>query len=92
MTKPILGLLDSAMSDCLCRSLLSIAFISAGNTVTGSDIDVEKAEKLNAGQTCINHIGAYSVREMLETGRFSTSADFTALEKNFYHMLTNLSH
>ena len=70
---------------------LSIAFVAAGNKVTGFDIDVEKAEKLNAGQTCINHIGAYSVREMLETGRFSTSADFTALEKNFYHMRANPS-
>jgi len=60
---------------------LSIAFVSAGNKVTGFDIDVEKAEKLNAGQTYINHIGADSVREMLQTGRFSASADFKALEE-----------
>lgn len=59
---------------------LSIAFVAAGNTVTGFDIDVAKADKLNAGQTYITHIGADSVREMLETGRFSASADFTALE------------
>lgn len=60
---------------------LSIAFVSAGNKVTGFDIDVEKAEKLNAGQTYINHIGSESVREMLETGRFSASSDFRALEE-----------
>ena len=60
---------------------LSIAFVSAGNKVTGFDIDVEKAEKLNAGQTYINHIGSESVREMLETGRFSASSDFKALEE-----------
>ncbi|MDA9581425.1 nucleotide sugar dehydrogenase [bacterium] len=60
---------------------LSIAFVSAGNKVTGFDIDVEKAEKLNAGQTYINHIGSETVREMLETGRFSASSDFRALEE-----------
>ncbi|MDB2487748.1 nucleotide sugar dehydrogenase [Alphaproteobacteria bacterium] len=60
---------------------LSIAFVSAGNKVTGFDIDVEKAEKLNAGQTYINHIGSESVRGMLETGRFSASSDFRALEE-----------
>ena len=60
---------------------LSIAFVSAGNKVTGFDIDVEKAEKLNAGQTYINHIGSESVRAMLETERFSASSDFKALEE-----------
>lgn len=59
---------------------LSIAFVSAGNTVTGFDIDATKADKLNAGQTYINHIGVDSIREILETGRFSASADFSALE------------
>ena len=58
---------------------LSIAFVSAGNTVTGFDIDATKADKLNAGQTYINHIGVDSIREILETGRFSASADFSAL-------------
>lgn len=59
---------------------LSMAFVEAGSTVTGFDIDVEKADMLNAGQTYINHIGADSVQQMTATGRFTATADFKALE------------
>lgn len=59
---------------------LSIAFIEAGYTVTGLDIDVQKAEMLNAGETYIRHIGKDAVAAMNASGRFSASADFALLE------------
>lgn len=54
---------------------LSIAFIKAGYTVTGLDIDGEKIEQLNCGETYIRHIGAESIKQMNDTGRFHASVD-----------------
>ena len=58
---------------------LSIAFVQAGYTVTGFDIDVNKVNQLNAGETYIRHIGADAIQDILATERFSASADFAQL-------------
>ena len=58
---------------------LSIAFVQAGYTVTGFDIDVNKVNQLNAGETYIRHIGADAIQGILATGRFAASADFAQL-------------
>ena len=58
---------------------LSIAFVEAGYTVTGFDIDADKVNQLNAGETYIRHIGADAIQDMLATKRFSACADFAQL-------------
>lgn len=58
---------------------LSIAFVHAGYTVIGFDVDPEKIELLNSGETYIRHIGAETIVEINATGRFSASAEFDGL-------------
>lgn len=58
---------------------LSIAFIEAGYTVTGFDIDPEKVTQLNRGETYIRHISDAAIEKINATGRFSATADFATL-------------
>ncbi len=58
---------------------LSIAFVEAGYTVTGFDIDSEKVALLNRGETYIRHIGAAAIGKMNDTGRFIASDDFSQM-------------
>ena len=59
---------------------LSIAFVSAGYTVVGLDIDQEKVDLLNKNETYIRHIGADAIAQMNATGRFSASSDFADIK------------
>ena len=58
----------------LCR-----AIIEQGFPVVGLDIDDEKVEKLNAGQSYIRHIPPTNIQAMLKTGRFRASSDFSQI-------------
>lgn len=60
---------------------LSIAFIEAGYTVTGFDIDPEKVTQLNRGETYIRHISDAAIEKINATGRFSATADFATLSE-----------
>lgn len=58
---------------------LSQAFIAAGFTVVGFDIDGDKIRMLTAGKTYIQHIGDATIEAMNATGRFSACDDFAGL-------------
>ena len=64
---------------------LSIAFVDAGYTVVGLDIDQEKVDLLNNNETYIRHIGVDAIARINASGRFSASTDFAdiaALDAN----------
>jgi UDP-N-acetyl-D-glucosamine dehydrogenase len=57
---------------------LARALTATGNTIIGYDLDAEKAEILNKGQSYIKHISDASVQEMREQG-FEATADVARL-------------
>jgi UDP-N-acetyl-D-glucosamine dehydrogenase len=50
-----------------------------GQHVTGFDMDQSKVDKLNAGQSYIEHISAEKIREHVQAKRFGATADFAKL-------------
>jgi UDP-N-acetyl-D-glucosamine dehydrogenase len=58
----------------LCRAITEQGF-----PVVGLDIDEEKVQKLNAGESYIRHIPPASIQAMLKTGRFRASSDFSQI-------------
>jgi UDP-N-acetyl-D-glucosamine dehydrogenase len=58
---------------------LGLRFAESGHTVTGFDTDPAKVEKLNAGQSYIQHIPADKISQYVKEGKFSASTDFTRL-------------
>ncbi len=57
------------------------AFIRAGFSAIGFDVDETKVQKLNAGQSYIGHIPSDWIREWIETGRFEATADMGRLNE-----------
>jgi UDP-N-acetyl-D-glucosamine dehydrogenase len=55
---------------------LTLAYASAGFKVIGFDIDADKVEKLNRGQSYIEHIRAKSIQHAREIG-FEATTDFS---------------
>ncbi len=55
-------------------------FVKAGYDVTGFDIDTEKVDLLNNGQSYIKHIDGNKVAEMLATNRFRATAEPSVLK------------
>ncbi|MCC6321855.1 MAG: nucleotide sugar dehydrogenase [Phycisphaerales bacterium] len=55
------------------------AFHDAGFKVLGFDVDPAKIEQLARGQNYLRHFGDAFVSEMVATGRFSATADFSRL-------------
>jgi UDP-N-acetyl-D-glucosamine dehydrogenase len=55
---------------------LSLQFARSGVNVLGLDVDEEKVEALNAGQSYIKHIKASEISAMVNTGAFQASTDF----------------
>jgi UDP-N-acetyl-D-glucosamine dehydrogenase len=53
------------------------ALNAGGYPVTGFDIDREKIAQLKAGESYIRMISSATVREMVDSGRFHATADFT---------------
>ena len=58
---------------------LALRFADVGQRVTGFDLDKTKVEKLNAGQSYIQHIPAEKIREHVKGKRFDATTDFTRL-------------
>jgi len=57
------------------------AFIRAGFSAIGFDIDEAKVQKLNAGQSYIGHIPSQWIQEWINTGRFEATADMSRLNE-----------
>ncbi|HTU35975.1 MAG TPA: nucleotide sugar dehydrogenase [Candidatus Acidoferrum sp.] len=60
---------------------LALRFSDVGQRVTGFDLDKAKVEKLNAGQTYIQHIPAAKIREHVEAKHFDATTDFKRLRE-----------
>lgn len=58
---------------------LCAAFVRAGYTTVGFDIDGQKIEDLEAHRNYLSHLGEHFVRELNESGRFSATSDFGRL-------------
>jgi UDP-N-acetyl-D-glucosamine dehydrogenase len=58
---------------------LALRFADVGHRVTGFDTDKTKIEKLNAGQSYIQHIPAEKIRQHVQNKRFDATSDFTHL-------------
>ena len=57
------------------------AFIRAGFSAIGFDVDETKVQKLNAGQSYIGHIPSQWIREWIEMRRFEATADMGRLNE-----------
>lgn len=55
------------------------AFIRAGFSAIGFDVDETKVQKLNAGESYIKHIPSDWIREWISSGRFKATADMNRL-------------
>ena len=60
---------------------LALRFADVGQHVTGFDTDPVKVNKLNAGQTYIQHISAAKIKEHVDDKRFDATADFSCLKR-----------
>jgi UDP-N-acetyl-D-glucosamine dehydrogenase len=60
---------------------LALRFAEAGHRVTGFDTDAAKVEKLNAGQTYIQHIPAEKIQQYVNCHHFEVTADFSRLRE-----------
>jgi len=58
---------------------LALRFADVGLHVTGFDLDKFKIDKLNAGESFIQHIPAEKIREHVKAGRFDATTDFSRL-------------
>jgi UDP-N-acetyl-D-glucosamine dehydrogenase len=60
---------------------LALRFADLGHFVTGFDTDQSKIEKLNAGQSYIQHIPAAKIGQHVQAKHFRATADFTHLRE-----------
>lgn len=58
---------------------LAVEAIDAGYKVVGIDIEQEKIEKLNSGESYIQDISSERLSKAVETGRFHASCDYSEL-------------
>ena len=58
---------------------LAEAFVLAGFSVTGFDIDESKPHLLNAGRTYLKHIAEDRIAAIVGTGKFRATSDFSDL-------------
>jgi UDP-N-acetyl-D-glucosamine dehydrogenase len=58
---------------------LALRFADVGHRVTGFDLDKAKVDKLNAGQSYIQHIPAAKIHEHVQAKRFDATKDFARL-------------
>lgn len=58
---------------------LALRFADVGQRVTGFDLDQAKVEKLNAGQSYIQHIPADKIQKHVQAKQFDATTDFTRL-------------
>ncbi len=60
---------------------LALRFADVGQIVTGFDTDRSKVDKLNAGQSYIQHIPAAKIAEHVNGKRFDATVDFKRLRE-----------
>ncbi|MEW6304928.1 MAG: nucleotide sugar dehydrogenase [Verrucomicrobiota bacterium] len=60
---------------------LGLQFARAGARVLGFDIDTQKVEKLNAGESYILHVPGDEVARMTKGGQFSATSDFRRIHE-----------
>src|ERR1700759_2810618 len=60
---------------------LALRFADVGQRVTGFDLDQTKIEKLNAGQSYIQHIPADKIKAHVDAKHFASTSDFTRLRE-----------
>src|SRR5438128_1689614 len=60
---------------------LSLQFARSCVTVLGLDIDVEKVARLNDGQSYIKHIDSATLAEVVNSGKFSATTDFSRVKE-----------
>src|SRR5579862_8748561 len=58
---------------------LALRFADVGQIVTGFDLDQTKVDKLNAGQSYIQHISAEKIAAHVKAKKFSGTSDFSKL-------------
>ena len=58
---------------------LGLRFAEAGHRVTGFDTDPMKIEKLNRGQTYIQHISQSKIQQFVQSKHFGATTDFSRL-------------
>ena len=60
---------------------LALRFADVGQKVTGFDLDKFKVDKLNAGESYIQHIPTAKIREHVEAKKFDATTDFARLRE-----------
>jgi nucleotide sugar dehydrogenase len=60
---------------------LAIQFARGCVDVLGLDIDIKKVEVLNDGRSYIKHIESSSIAELVRSGKFSASTDFSRVKE-----------
>ena len=60
---------------------LSIQFARSCTEVIGIDVDPQKVELLNKGQSYIKHIASADIAELRTTKKFSASTDFSRIKE-----------
>ncbi len=60
---------------------LSIQFARSCTTVIGIDVDPQKIELLNKGQSYIKHVLADGIREIVDGGKFVATTDFSRIRE-----------
>jgi UDP-N-acetyl-D-glucosamine dehydrogenase len=60
---------------------LSLQFARSGVSVIGLDIDPEKVNALNQGQSYIKHVLAETIAEHVDASRLSASTDFGRVQE-----------
>ena len=60
---------------------LALEFAEAGFNVTGFDIDKNKIEKLNSGESYIKHIQSERIKKQVDLKKFSSTNNFSRLSE-----------
>src|SRR6266550_8168991 len=60
---------------------LSLQFARSCVSVLGIDVDPGKVELLNSGQSYIKHIREAAIAELIKSGKFSASTEFSRIKE-----------
>lgn len=60
---------------------LSLQFARSCTEVIGIDVDLQKVELLNKGQSYIKHVSGDGIRELVDGGKFSATTDFARIKE-----------
>jgi UDP-N-acetyl-D-glucosamine dehydrogenase len=60
---------------------LTLRFADVGQRVTGFDLDKTKVDRLNAGESYIQHIPSAKIQQHIQEKRFDATSDFTRLRE-----------